>query len=88
MKIDIELGPIEMILMENLDLKNVVERGLSKPRKIRIGQKILYVLDNDPNAELVDVGHFSVGNIGFRHRHAHVADALRAKRRRIDIPSI
>lgn len=71
MKIDIELGPVEMILMEKLNLKNLVERGASKPREIRVGQEILHVLDKDPYAELVDIGHFSAENVDPIHHREY-----------------
>jgi hypothetical protein len=45
---NIKCRPVEMILMEQFNLQNLVDRCIAKPGEIITRQKILLVSDKDP----------------------------------------
>jgi hypothetical protein len=61
-EVDVEIGPVEMVFVEEFHREDLIERGLSEPRKTLIRQKVLSVVDQEPDSVSIDIGNFNAGS--------------------------
>jgi hypothetical protein len=54
-QIDIEVGPAEVMVVEELDMEDLADRGVLEPRVLLIGQVVLPPIDTQPDAMAVNM---------------------------------
>jgi hypothetical protein len=70
-EVDVQLGPMEMVAMQQLDIQNVLHFGLTEPGELFVGHEVLGVSDTKPYAMTADVGDLNRRSAGSRRFGFH-----------------
>jgi len=58
LEIDVEIRPVQMNPVEETDVQDSFDRGVLEPRILRVGQEILLVEDEQPDAAGRNIQYF------------------------------
>ena len=61
-KVDVEIRPVKVVLMRELNIKNITYPCILEPRVLFVREKILLPLYKEPEAVAVDIRHLNVGS--------------------------
>ena len=53
---------MKMLVMQQVDMKNLAHRGISEPWEILVGKKVFLIVNEDPKTKSIDICHLSPGN--------------------------
>lgn len=70
-QIHIQIGPIQMMRVRELHVQELAHRNISKPWKLRKGQKKFPPIKEQPETMLRDVGDFNFGSALAKLRGFH-----------------
>ena len=44
-KVNVQLGPVKMLIMQQIYVKNLADRGIAKPRKVPVGKEVFIIVN-------------------------------------------
>jgi hypothetical protein len=59
-EVHVQIGPIQMVLVQELHVQNGVYPGIAEPGVLRVGEKVLLPIDVKPQAMRGDVEHLNL----------------------------
>jgi hypothetical protein len=70
-KVDVEVGPIEVMRLRSLHVKHSTDRGVAETRKLLEGKEDFPVAQQEPDSVSGDAGDFNVRSVVATRRGFH-----------------